>query len=100
MASLRSRWERLSLVQQFALMASIVVGSGMAVLGGFVSAEIKDNVVHNAAVTTGLYVNSLNQTHLQELTTESVLSEEALRGLDASFTDSKLGRQIISVRIC
>jgi signal transduction histidine kinase len=91
--------EQLSLVRQFALMASIVVGSGMVVLGSFVSAEIEDNVVHNAAVTTGLYVNSLNETYLQELTTGSELSEDSQRGLDASFTDSDLGRQIMSAKI-
>ena len=99
MASLRSSFEQLSLVRQFALMASIVVGSGMVVLGSFVSAEIEDNVVRNAAATTSLYVNSLNETYLQELTTNSVLSEESLHGLDASFTDSELGRQIMSAKI-
>src|SRR5262249_3542210 len=99
MASLRSSLEQLSLVRQFALIASIVVGSGMVVLGSFVSAEIEDNVVHNAAVTTGLYVNSLNATYLQELEVGSALSDESLHGLDASFTDSDLGRQIMSVKI-
>src|SRR5215468_298889 len=99
MASLRSRLEALSLVRQFVLMASVVIGSGMVVLGSFVSAAIEDNVVRNAAVTTALYVNSLNATYLQELTTGSELSEESLHGLDASFSDSELGRQIMSAKI-
>ena len=99
MASLRSNWNRLSLVQQFALMASIVVGSGMVVLGSFVSAEIENNVVQNAAAATALYVNSLHGPHLQELALGSALSEESLRALDASFTGTALDRQIISVKI-
>jgi signal transduction histidine kinase len=99
MANLRSRWDGLSLVQQFALMASVVVGSGMLVLGSFVSAEIESNVVHNAATATALYVTSLHGPHLQELTTGSALSEESLRALDASFMRTALDRQIISVKI-
>ena len=80
-------------------MASLVVGSGMLVLGSFVSAEIEENVVHNAAAATALYVNSLHGPYLQELATESVLSEESLRALDASFKRTALDRQIISVKI-
>src|SRR5215468_2067915 len=99
MTSLRSSWERLSLVRQFALMASLVVGSGMLVLGSFVSAEIEENVIHNAAAATALYVNSLHGPYLQELATESVLSEESLRALDASFKRTALDRQIISVKV-
>src|SRR6516225_5088122 len=99
MASLRSRWERLSLVRQFALMASLVVVSGMVVLGSFVSAEIEENVVHNAADATALYVNSLHGSHLQELATGSELSEESLRAFDATFRATALDRQLISVKI-
>src|SRR5215475_3229819 len=99
MASLKSNWDRLSLVQQFALMATIVVGSGTVVLGSFVSAEIEHNVVRNAAAATALYVDSLHGSHLQELTTGSELSGEALTALDASFKATALDRQIISVKI-
>ena len=99
MASLRSGLKQLSLVRQFALMASIVVGSGMVVLGSFVSAEIEDNVVRNAATATALYVNSLHGPHLQELATGSALSEESQRAFDASFKGTELDRQIISIKI-
>ena len=99
MANLRSRWDGLSLVQQFALMATIVIGSGMAVLGSFVSAEIEDHVVHNAAVATALYVNSLNTPYLQELEIKSALSEVSLRALDNLFANTELGRQVESVTI-
>jgi len=80
-------------------MASIVVGSGMIVLGSFVSAEIENNVVHNAAAATALYVNSLHGSHLQELAAGGELSEESLRAFDASFKATALDRQIISVKI-
>src|SRR6266849_1585036 len=100
MANLRSKWDGLSLVRQFALMACIVVGAGMIVLGSFVSAAIEKHVVHNGAAATASYVNSLDRSYLQELTIKSTLSEESLRALDNLFKDTELARQIISVKIC
>lgn len=90
----------MSLVRQFALMACIVVGAGMIVLGSFVSAEIENDVVHNAAMGMALYVSSFDERQLyEELTSGSELSEGSLQTLDESFTDTELGRQIISVKI-
>src|SRR6266852_9433446 len=100
MANLRSRLDGLSLVRQFALMACIVVGAGMVVLGSFVSAAIEAHVVRNAAAATVSYVNSLDHSYLQELTIKSTLSEETLRALDSSCKEAKQARQIMSVRIC
>jgi len=99
MASLRKSWDNLSLVQQFALMATVVVGSGMVVLGSFVAAKIGDSLVQNVAAATALYVNSLQGPYLQELATGPSLSEESLRALDASFNGTELGRQIASIKI-
>ncbi len=99
MTGLRYRWRELSLVKQFVLMACIVVGAGMIVLGSFVSAEIEEDVIHNAAVSTSLYVSSFNETYLEELTRGSELSQESLQALDTSFIDTELGRQIMSVKI-
>lgn len=99
MANLRSRWDKLSLVQQFPILASIVIGSGMAVLGSFVSAEIEHHVVLNAAAGTAVYVNRLDMPYLQELTSRSTLSEGSLRALDHVFKDTELGTQIVSVKI-
>jgi signal transduction histidine kinase len=100
MANLRSRWDGLSLVRQFALMACIVVGAGMIVLGSFVSAAIERHVVHNGAAAAASYVNSLDRPYLQELTTKSTLSEDELLTLDNFLKDAKLGGQIISAKIC
>src|SRR5260370_27111627 len=100
MANVRSRWDGLSLLQQFALMACIVVGAGMVVLGNFVSAEIEAHVVRNSAAATASYINGLDRSYLQELTTQSTLSEESLRALDNLFKDAELARQIVSINIC
>ena len=99
MANARSRWDGLSLVQQFAFMACIVVGAGMMALGSFVSSQIEDRVVHNAAAATAFYVKSLARSYLQELTIKSTLSEESLRALDGVFKDTELARQIVSIKI-
>ena len=100
MANMRSRWDGLSLLQQFALMACIVVGAGTVVLGSFVSAAIEAHVVRNSAAATASYINGLDRSYLQELATQSTLSEEQLRGLDNVFKDAELARQIVSVKIC
>jgi signal transduction histidine kinase len=81
-------------------MACIVVGAGMVVLGSFVSAEIEAHVVHNGAAATLAYVNSLDRSYLQELTTKSTLSEESLRALDNLFKDAERNRQLLSINIC
>src|SRR5258708_18247077 len=97
MANMRSRWDGLSLLQQFALMACIVVGAGMVVLGSFVSAEIEAHVVRNSAAATASYIHSLDRSYLQDLTPQSTLSEQQLRALDYLFNDAQLARQIVSV---
>jgi signal transduction histidine kinase len=100
MANLRSRWDGLSLVRQFALMACIVVGAGMVVLGSFVSAAIEKHVVHNGVAAAASYIDSLDWSDLQELTIKSTLSEESLRALDGLFKEVGLARPILSVKIC
>src|SRR5262249_16073047 len=99
MANMRSRWDGLSLLQQFALMACIVVGAGTVVLGSFVSAAIEAHVVHHGAAATLAYVNSLDRSYLQELTTRSTLSEESLRALDDLFKNAERDRQLLSLNI-
>jgi signal transduction histidine kinase len=99
MANMRSRWDGLSLLQQFALMACIVVGAGTVVLGNFVSAAIEAHVVHHGAAATLAYVNSLDRSYLQELTTKSTLSEESLRALDDLFKNPERDRQLLSLNI-
>src|SRR5215467_7292790 len=100
MANMRSRWDGLSLLQQFALMACIVVGTGTVVLGRFVYAAIEAHVVHNGADATLAYFNNLDQSYLQELTTKSTLSEQSLRALDDLFKNAQRDRQLLSINIC
>lgn len=99
MTSVKYRWSECSLVRQFVLVLCMVVGVGMVMLGSFVSAEIENDVIHNVAVGTSLYVSSFNETYLDELTSGSELSDASLQMLDSSFADTELGRQIISVKI-
>jgi signal transduction histidine kinase len=100
MAKLRRIWDGLSLFRQFALAACIALGAGMLVLGSFVSAEIGDRLIRNAAAAAVFYVNGLDRSYVQELTSESALSEESLRALDKAFNETEPVRQIASVTIC
>jgi signal transduction histidine kinase len=100
MAKLRRIWDGLSLFRQFALAACIALGAGMLVLGSFVSAEIGERVISNAAAATVFYVNGLDRSFVQELTSKSALSEVSLRALDRAFNEAEPVRQIASVTIC
>jgi signal transduction histidine kinase len=100
MAKLRRIWDGLSLFGQFALAACIALGAGMLVLGSFVSAEIGDRLIRNAAAAAVSYVNGLDRSYVQELTSKSTLSEESLRALDKAFDGIEPVRQIASVTIC
>jgi signal transduction histidine kinase len=100
MAKLRRIWDGLSLFWQFALAACIALGAGMLVLGSFVSAEIGDRLIRNAAAAAVFYVNGLDRSYVQELTSQSALSEESLRALDKAFNETEPVRQIASVTIC
>lgn len=71
----------------------------MVVLGSFVSAEIEAHVVQNGAAATLAYVNSLDRSYLEELTTKSALSEESLRALDNLFKNAERDRQLLSINI-
>jgi signal transduction histidine kinase len=100
MAKLRRIWDGLSLFRQFALAACVALGAGMLVLGSFVSAEIGDRLMRNAAAATVFYVDGLDRSYVQELTSKSALSEESLRALDRAFNKTEPVRQIASVTIC
>jgi hypothetical protein len=87
MAKLRRIWDGLSLFRQFALAACVAVVAGMLVLASFVSAKIGDRVIDNAAAAAAFYVNRLDRSYRQELTSKSALSGESLRALDNAFSE-------------
>ena len=96
---LLERWQRYSLATQFALAASIAVGSCMTILGIWVTSKIEEGVVENSAVTTAFYMESLLAPLLQPLVTEPILPATSKSALERIFSDTPLGRQIINFRI-
>ena len=99
MSHLLKYWERLNLAQQFALMSIVIVGCGMVVIGTWVSARIKDSIIRGTAAATALYVNSLDEPNVQELTTQPTLREDSLRALDSLLDGTELGRQVAALKI-
>ena len=94
-------WRSLSLAVEFAIAASVVVCSGMTVLGAWVSSQIEDGVVQNTAVSTAFYMESLISPLLQPLAREPLLPLPLTihDALDNVLSETPLGRQIVTIKI-
>ena len=88
-----SPW-RPNLAQQFMIGSLVVLAVGMFGIGAWVARQIEDGVVQRTGATTALYVNSLVASSLQDLESQSTLSEEAENRLRWLFADTPLGQEV------
>jgi len=72
----------LSLSARFALMAALILGCSMVVLGSWVSGRIEDGVLRNTAATAALYISSFVEPHLQVLANHDDLPASSTAALD------------------
>ncbi len=54
----RAHWRALGLTTKFLIVAIIPIGFNLLILGGWVSRQVADGVVHQSATATALYVDS------------------------------------------
>ncbi|MEO6299944.1 MAG: histidine kinase [Paracoccaceae bacterium] len=94
-----TRWSRLSLAQQFALLGGLVMLVATAVVGFWVSGRIEDVVVRNTANATALYMESFIAPLSQDLATEDHLSPENLNALERLLDETPLGQRVMSFKI-
>ncbi len=94
-----SRMRRLTLAQRFLIGSLVILVVGMAGIGLWVSRQIEDGVIHRAAATNALYVDSLVTSRVEELSTSDVLSPESIGKLDWLMTGTPLGQQVVVYRI-
>lgn len=97
--SLSARWRRQSLAGQFALAGSVVLLSGMIVIGVWVTRQIEDGVTRNTAASTALYMDSFVEPLLQELAEGTTISPQAEKELDGLLEHTSLGRRIVSFKV-
>lgn len=68
-------------------------------VGAWVSSRIEDVVVRNTANATALYMESFIAPLTRDMATHSGLSEEARTAMEKLFTDTALGRRVVSYKI-
>lgn len=98
-SALRRRWIALSLSTQFLIAASLILVSTMAILGAWISAKIEAGVVHNTAVSTAFYMDSLIEPHAQGLANGTGLGDGAKEAIDNVLQNTALGRTIATIKI-
>ncbi|MCL4765194.1 MAG: sensor histidine kinase [Hyphomicrobiaceae bacterium] len=81
-AKLATRYRALSLSSQFGLVAAMILGCGMTLLGSWVTSRIEDGVVKNTAAAAALYLNSFVEPHVQPLAHQDTLPATSTEALD------------------
>ena len=97
--ALRARWFALSLSQQFAIAASVVLTGGMLFMGAWVANKVDAEIVHSSGATAALYTDSLVEPRVQELKQSNSLSPENERALDELLSPRAVGKTIVAFKI-
>jgi len=91
-----SRW---NLGQRFNVASFFVLLIGALIIGWWVGLQIKTSVIHEAAATTALYLDSFTTPNLQELETSHTLSAESIESIQSLLTETDIGRQIVAIKV-
>lgn len=98
-SSLPARWGGYSLGTQFTVVAAIVVGISMAVLGRWVAVRIETGVITNTAAAAALYMDRFIEPHVQDLAAEPFLSTASQKALSELIKMPGFGEQVVEVKI-
>jgi len=93
------RWSGLSLALQFLIAGGIVLLAVMLVVGLWVTAQIRQGVMHNSATATALYVDSVIAPLLPDLRKSRELDDTVKRALDETLGQGALGKRLVSFKL-
>ncbi len=99
LSSIPSRWRSYSLAIQFTLVAAIVIGITMTVLGRWVASRIENGVVSNTAAAAALYMDRFIEPHVQALAHGDTLPLASRQALAELITTRGLGKHIAAIKI-
>lgn len=94
-----TRWQRLQIDVQFAVVASVVVAAFMTLLGAWVSERIVKGVMENSAANAALYLHGLVEPHVQELAVNGRLSEATINRIEELFEKQMRRSKVLGVKI-
>jgi signal transduction histidine kinase len=89
----------MTLFQQFALAASVVLCFAMIAVGAWMSARIADGVLRAGAGASALYMSSFFEPHIQSLARDGKLTAGDLESLAKVSSDLAARRQVASIKI-
>ena len=92
-------WSGLSLALQFLIAGGIGLLAVMLVVGLWVTAQIREGVMHNAAATTALYVDSVIAPLLPDMRKSRELDSTVKRALDETLGQGALGEKLLSFKL-
>lgn len=90
---------RLSLFARFVLVSFVIMVSGLAGVGWWVSEQIEIGVVHQTAAATALYVDSFIAPHVQDFHLVKSPAAEHTAELDNLLRNTPLGQQIVAFKL-
>lgn len=91
-----NRW---SLAQRFMLAGLVFLVVGAIVIGSWVAAKIRLNMINEAAAATALYMDSFISPNIQELGGGGSLTPGHFENLNTLLETTDLGRQIVTIKI-
>ena len=94
-----SLWERLNLVTQFTIVATVVIGIIMAVLGSWISSRIENSVIRYTASSAALYMDRFVEPYLQDLAHRDDLSAQSKAALSELLKTKAFNRHVIKIKI-
>ncbi|MBZ9702130.1 MULTISPECIES: sensor histidine kinase [unclassified Mesorhizobium] len=97
--TLSRRWNGLTLALQFIIAGGFGLLAVMLVVGFWVTAQIRESVLHNSAATTALYVDSVIAPLLPDLRTNHQLDDAVKRALDETLGQGALGKRLFSFKL-
>jgi signal transduction histidine kinase len=93
------RWGQWSLATQFNVVAAIVIGISMAVLGRWVASRIETGVITNTAAAAALYMDRFVEPHVQDLANSASLSAASLAAISELVETRGFGEHVVEVKI-
>ena len=92
-------WRDLTLIQQFALIGLLVIGSGTLAIGTWVSHRIEAAVVHNSASSAAFYMGSLVEPIVRKIGPDGQLTADQAKQLDELFSAPAFLKNVVSIKI-
>lgn len=93
------QWSDLSFSSQFLGAATVVLFVAMAVLGTWITEQIKQSVLRTSGAQGAQFMAGFLEPHVQELRPGAGLSESTHHTLDALFIGTPVGDSVISIKI-